>query len=49
MEGEAVRTGRYEAFFGILVGSIAATLTLYVTRHYIIHFFSRFTRKLRHR
>ncbi len=49
IEGEAVRTGRYEAFFGILAGSIAATLVLYVTRNYIIHFFSRFTRRLRHR
>ncbi len=49
IEGEAVRTGRYEAFFEILVGSIAATLILYATRNYIIHFFSRFTRRLRHR
>ncbi len=49
IEGEAVRTGRYEAFFEILIGSIAATLILYATRNYIIHFFSRFTKKLHHR
>lgn len=49
VEGEVVRTGRYEAFFQILIGSIVVTVILYVTRNYIIHFFSRFTRRLRHR
>ncbi len=45
IQGEAVRTGRYEAFFELLVGSIIATLILYLTRNYIIHFFSRVFRK----
>lgn len=40
LEGEAVRTGKYEAFFVLLVGSIIVTALLYFLRHHIVRLFS---------
>ncbi len=37
MEGDAVRAGRYHAFFEILAGSVALTLLLYLFRFSVIH------------
>ena len=40
LEGDAVRTGKYEAFFLLLAGSVVLTVLLYFARGYIIRFFS---------
>lgn len=39
LEGDAVRTGKYKAFFWILAASVAATVGLYVFRTYLIQAF----------
>ncbi len=39
-EGDAVRGGKYEAFFLLLAGSVLLTVLLYFLKNYIIHFFA---------
>ena len=46
MEGDAVRTGRYHAFFQIFAGSVALTLILYVFRFSVIRSLSRMVEKV---
>lgn len=48
-QGEAVRTGSYEAFFELLVGSILVTIVLYLARNPIIHSVHRITTILKKR
>jgi len=40
LQGEAIRNGKYQAFFWLLVASIAFTTVLYFTRNYMIKGFS---------
>jgi hypothetical protein len=40
LQGNALRNGRYQAFFWLLLVSIVFTVALYFTRNYIIHAFS---------
>lgn len=46
MEGDAVRTGRYHAFFQIFAGSVALMLLLYVFRFSLTRCLSRMVEKI---
>ncbi|MGA3174762.1 MAG: VTT domain-containing protein [Syntrophorhabdales bacterium] len=46
IEGEAVRTGRYKAFFWILALSVLLTAVLYLLKPWLARFFSRMAGKI---
>ena len=46
LQGNALKNGKYEAFFWLLLVSITVIATLYFTRNYIIRAFSRIIHRL---
>jgi uncharacterized membrane protein YdjX (TVP38/TMEM64 family) len=49
LQGEALRTHRYQEFFTLLVGSIVMTAILYFLRNYIMRFFSHLVLSILHK
>jgi uncharacterized membrane protein YdjX (TVP38/TMEM64 family) len=41
LQGNAVRNGKYQTFFALLIVTVVLTIGLYITRNYIIGFFSK--------
>lgn len=46
LQGDALRHGRYQDFFTLLVGSLLLVVAFYVTRNYLIKYFEQLINKL---
>jgi uncharacterized membrane protein YdjX (TVP38/TMEM64 family) len=46
LQGNALKNGKYQAFFWLLFASIIFTVALYFTRNYIIHAVNKTIHKL---